>query len=431
MKLLDDIVLHNAENGNASVGNTAGETEEDRITPNRSSTSPADLDRVKDAKAPDSDKIIGPEELELQFQPELEPNTGSFFIDLQGDPALASRRLEVDTASFRTPHSEREEDGCCSSDEDIILFRGRGHSSRVGKYSGGGKTTSEPNTEVPNPKSTISVHETTTQSEGTALHTSADTISFPKHRQSPRRVRATDDEKLIQDYIENMRASGEIDTLTTMKKHNTRDLGGSANEFGVSSEVEDTIIINGNGPSKATTAGHSVHKPPSRGSATEQLDTNGDSHQSDSELDDETLARLIAGQSLDGSPQRQLKEVASDSSSLDSDDEMEGRNHNLDDFDIMDWNRPSLRRKKGKAARPQLNFDVSDSELEKTLQAAWKTDRLKKSQRKKQREELRALGMLGKKASQPDDLKVKYPYGMTIDQVSEEVKTFLLGNEHW
>jgi hypothetical protein len=93
----------------------------------------------------------------------------------------------------------------------------------------------------------------------------------------------------------------------------------------------------------------------------------------------------------------------------------------------MDWDRPSLRRRKGKGARAQISFNMSDSELEASLQASWKSDRLKKSERKKQREEMRALGMLGKK--DPDDLRVKYPDGMNMDQVADELQTFLMGSD--
>lgn len=101
----------------------------------------------------------------------------------------------------------------------------------------------------------------------------------------------------------------------------------------------------------------------------------------------------------------------------------------VDDLDMMDWERPSLqRKKKGKGAQAQINFNVSDSEMERALQAAWKNDRLKKSERKKQREELRALGMLGKKVN-PEDLRVKYPDGMSMEQVADEFRAFLFGTD--
>ncbi|KAF3058977.1 Protein SQS1 [Trichoderma lentiforme] len=96
-------------------------------------------------------------------------------------------------------------------------------------------------------------------------------------------------------------------------------------------------------------------------------------------------------------------------------------------FDFMDWERPSLRRKKGKGRRLQLLGDDIDSDLEEQLQSAFNNDRLKKAQRKKEREELRAMGLLGKKGQV--DLRAKYSTGITMGQVAEEVKTFLLGSQ--
>ncbi|KAL7905740.1 hypothetical protein GGI35DRAFT_460436 [Trichoderma velutinum] len=97
------------------------------------------------------------------------------------------------------------------------------------------------------------------------------------------------------------------------------------------------------------------------------------------------------------------------------------------DFDFMDWERPSLRRKKGKGRRLQLLGEDIDSDLEEQLQSAFNNDRLKKAQRKKEREELRAMGLLGKKGQV--DLRAKYSTGITMSQVAEEVKTFLVGSQ--
>lgn len=96
-------------------------------------------------------------------------------------------------------------------------------------------------------------------------------------------------------------------------------------------------------------------------------------------------------------------------------------------FDFMDWERPSLRRKKGKGRRLQLLGDDIDSDLEEQLQSAFNNDRLKKAQRKKEREELRAMGLLGKKGQV--DLRAKYSTGITMSQVAEEVKAFLVGSQ--
>jgi hypothetical protein len=97
-----------------------------------------------------------------------------------------------------------------------------------------------------------------------------------------------------------------------------------------------------------------------------------------------------------------------------------------DGFDVMDFDRPSLK-KKPKGRKGKLVFDLSDSELEASMQMAWDNDRIKKKERKQEREELRAQGLLGSKNGKPD-LKQKYREGMGIDAVKEEIKSFLMGN---
>ncbi len=100
------------------------------------------------------------------------------------------------------------------------------------------------------------------------------------------------------------------------------------------------------------------------------------------------------------------------------------------DFDPMDWERPSLRRKQGKGAKQKLDlrFADIDSETERRLQTAWQSDRLRKAERKKEREQLRTLQLIGKKAEKSDaeDMRIKYPKGISLEQVGDELKKFLL-----
>jgi len=94
-----------------------------------------------------------------------------------------------------------------------------------------------------------------------------------------------------------------------------------------------------------------------------------------------------------------------------------------DGFDVMDFDRPSLKKKpKGRKGVPE--FDISDSDLEASMQEAWTNDRSKKKARKQEREESRAAGLIGSKNGKPD-LKQKYKEGMGFDDVSEEIKSFL------
>ncbi|KAH9904606.1 hypothetical protein F4778DRAFT_780578 [Xylariomycetidae sp. FL2044] len=96
----------------------------------------------------------------------------------------------------------------------------------------------------------------------------------------------------------------------------------------------------------------------------------------------------------------------------------------FDDLDLMDWHRPSLNNFK-KASK---TFDVSDSELEEAMNLAFRKDRLKKAEKKKAREELRSQGLLGKNID-PDDLRVKYRGGLSLDDLANELETFLLGSQ--
>ena len=98
-------------------------------------------------------------------------------------------------------------------------------------------------------------------------------------------------------------------------------------------------------------------------------------------------------------------------------------------FDIMDQDRPSLRRKP-KGRRRNLPMELSDSELELQMHMAWENDRSKKKRRKQEREELRAQGLLGQKGK--SDLKFKHTEGISMVEVKSEIKDFLLSSmERW
>jgi hypothetical protein len=97
-----------------------------------------------------------------------------------------------------------------------------------------------------------------------------------------------------------------------------------------------------------------------------------------------------------------------------------------DGFDVIDFERPSLK-KKSKGRKGKLPFDLSDSDLEATLQASYKNDWANKKVRKQQREALRAEGLLGSKNGKPN-LKDKYREGMGFAAVRDEIRAFLLSN---
>ncbi|KAI0597182.1 hypothetical protein F4775DRAFT_593703 [Biscogniauxia sp. FL1348] len=96
----------------------------------------------------------------------------------------------------------------------------------------------------------------------------------------------------------------------------------------------------------------------------------------------------------------------------------------FDELDLMNWHRPSLNNFK----RGPQSFDVSDSDLEEAMNLTWKKDRLKKAEKKKAREELRSQGLLGKNVK-PDDLRIKYQGGMSLDDLANEMEAFMLGSQ--
>lgn len=101
-------------------------------------------------------------------------------------------------------------------------------------------------------------------------------------------------------------------------------------------------------------------------------------------------------------------------------------------FDIMDFDRPSLRpTKKGRKGNlpPELEA-LSDEDLRENMRTAWANDRRKKSAKKAEREDVRMQGLLGAAGkSGKADLSQKYPFGMTTAQIHDELRVFLEADE--
>ncbi|PYH63933.1 putative R3H and G-patch domain protein [Aspergillus vadensis CBS 113365] len=97
-------------------------------------------------------------------------------------------------------------------------------------------------------------------------------------------------------------------------------------------------------------------------------------------------------------------------------------------FDIMDFNRPSVK-KKSKGKGRSLDINLSDSELESELVNAWQNDRAKKKARKQKREELRSQGLLGRGRQNPS-LKDKYSNGIGTEDLRSEIRHFLLSSRN-
>ena len=104
-------------------------------------------------------------------------------------------------------------------------------------------------------------------------------------------------------------------------------------------------------------------------------------------------------------------------------------------FDVMEWDRPSLKRKskgrKSAGALPEEIADLSDEDLISELQSSWAADRSKKAAKKAEREELRALGMLGSGRKKGKvDMNQRYSWGMDMSQVKEELEEFIEGRQN-
>lgn len=359
------------------------------------------------------ENLVGPEELEVAIQAKTDVKATAdiqvyqdvevnetFFFDVKGDQS----HRQTYTEPVHIP--ERPSSRSSSSSDEVILFKGRDAQRK------------------PKAPSTIDMAQIQTEIRvmEEEIRVAKEPVPFleygKKSKRNQRRKKQhvmNDEDAIMADYIANMRENGETDDLLTAMMGNRRDLGGTESEVEDSSSDEES-------EDPAT-------RKEVKTKEDQDLDISDDmDDESASELDDETLAKLIAGHELG------LDNVNFGDSSSDSESSGERKADKkvpemLDDFDLMDWDRPSLgRKKKGKGARAQINFNVSDSELERTLQMAWNSDRMKKSERKKAREQQRALGMLGKKAN-PEDLRVKYPQGMDMEQVAEELRSFLLNSQ--
>jgi hypothetical protein len=413
LKLLDAIVDQAGEEPEA-IKEDIDEEEEVNEKEEQVKDEGNQLDEHNYEDSTDEVEFIGPDDLEEAIQAETVPEESTpqeaqFFFDLTGDQSKKKQKqppVEI---------PERPSSRSSTSSEEVLLFKGRGAQRKV---------QSVPDIDMLQMQTEIRVVEQaiiaepapSAQSPVAELQTESvcnKKLSKKEKKQKKREKRNAkarfDDEEdaILADYIANLKENTEVDDYFKELLEGGRD----SDDSGVSES--------------ANAAGDDSDEDTDDAEA-----TNGD--EAPSEIDDETLARLIARQQFGhdlGMEDVNFGDSSSDSDSADDDTGKRTKQRQAfdDDFDLMDWDRPSLRRRKGKGARAQISFNMSDSELEASLQTSWKNDRLKKSERKKQREEMRALGMLGKK--DPDDLRVKYPDGMNMDQVADEIRTFLIGSD--
>ena len=92
------------------------------------------------------------------------------------------------------------------------------------------------------------------------------------------------------------------------------------------------------------------------------------------------------------------------------------------EFDIMDRQRPSIQNRGNMNSR-HFNIEPCDMIFENHMQLVWEGDRAKKKLRKQARENLRQLGLLGKKGKV--NLISQNARGFSIGHVEEQIKNFL------
>ncbi|WQF85129.1 Putative G-patch domain, R3H domain, R3H domain superfamily protein [Colletotrichum destructivum] len=349
------------------------------------------------------------------------PTPLPFFLDTTGDKRLLEK-VPTQTAE-RSPSPVPSD-----SSEEIILFRGRNKAPRDKRRQKQRKQKQKLKQRPFNLggiRTEIQAVENTVRSKENDNVRGSEEDKLNSTRQLHQGVRASrnQEDDLIADYIANMREHGDVDGLIPAQAYSRRDIGGSLSESESIEESFQTIT----GLDQANMVSSDVSEPDN---TVAEVDTT--TQPSDAEITQKTRKHtdMCSSTQVDDG----LLSPQSEPSDQDIGDGLfasaaDRFANEVDDFDFMDWNRPALKRKKGKGAKGKVPvFDISDSELEGKMQAAWKNDRLKKAERKKERQALRAQGLLGKHAN-PEDLRTKYPHGMGLDQIADELRTFLLGTQ--
>jgi hypothetical protein len=399
-----------------------------------------------------------------------EPSKGmDFVIDVAGDKTLSAKLASRPAPKIPEPQSSAEDS---DSSAEVILFKGRGNHNRTrspakrtipARVVGGNTVHVVVPVRQPTPKPApqsmpqsmpdpvIVVDSGTgeagarrTRSPSPAPDADADTAGPNLDK-----LLASENEEdaIIADYIANMMSDSGEDSDGNSRPFLMRDLG-DGNTWAEDASSDDDSGDSGDDEFFSNLIGADGSKDILAG------EESGDEDETASPtIDDETMARLLAKQEELGLGSDELilfggQEMATsytvNTGKFSSRTKAEahiikGRRKfpsasavadAFDELDLMDWERPSLQnpRKGGRRGKAPPDFDVSDSELEDALQTAWVKDRETKKIKKLQREELRAQGLLGKHAN-PDDPRLKYPTGMTLDDITNEMRDFLIGSE--
>ncbi|KAL8375796.1 hypothetical protein RB595_007084 [Gaeumannomyces hyphopodioides] len=371
------------------------------------------------------------------------PTTSSdlYFVDTAGDKSLRSSDVPKPELEPQSHDSGHETD----SSEEVLLFKGRSAAPR------------------PAP-TTITVHqmqreiEIVARAQAQRLQTKpapdeqpapepstlppmAPSSTSEKARVTDRPVSSFDailqdsdhEDEALKDYMENM--EGLEDLMAQHTSFAARDIGGRDGDIvaeGDSDNSSDTDTDN-DADSDDEVAGDG-----------DPADVSEDNDSPPPDMDDEEFARLLAKQESLGihgdglvlfdeaaawsirSPRSRRRGPQAPPKGSKLPDNAVAVADVLDNPDlVMDWNRTNPLRKKPKGKHGTASFDVADENLKAIMEASFEKDRLKKKERKQEREELRAKGLLGKHPN-PDDPRVKYVDGINMDELRQEFAIFLI-----
>lgn len=359
-----------------------------------------------------------------------------FFFDLEGNDTTMHGAIPP-PPKIPFPRSSF---GGSDSSEEVILFRGRSANTRTPVQRNASARPSPPlapaTVEVKSEAPTGPISEPLPQNTAPSVKSSRKRSK--SHRRSsrlpmPSEKEEDDEDEILADYIANMAENPEDDFISQALAR-YRDLGGDDDAVNFGSEDDAQLPE----PDQFLDLmdREVVQEEESISSESEKGEdsTNEDDDQDmDADMDDETLARLLAKQEELGIGGDEL--VLSSSFANVGRKKRQGKypralvsaSQAADAFDDLDhWGDHFLQPRKRKSKQPP-NFNVSDSEIEAVLRNAWQRDRVRKKNRKMEREALRAEGLLDKNAD-PDDLRVKYREGMKLDDIKSELTSFLLGS---
>lgn len=447
--------------------------------------SKADVDTIPSpAGAEPNPQEIPRDDPPVSSKEEIRPFSPSqlFTIDIAGDESLRPGRKDP-VPDLPDPESDQDSD----SSEEVILFKGRDAALRKAalarasaspkpRETGDSMQLHEIDVAIKVVERTITegpptvVKESTRQVETRrpSIPDGSPPVAPAIQEKKPMSLEAlldgnqSDEEAaLIADYIANMDADeeeaqeeddGEIDThpgLGSHAFHLLRDLGGSDSDAIPGAVSEDENEDDDDDDDDDDDASDDEQGEEAESSQAQRRKM---------ELGDERMARLLAKQeelglgsddivlyddadSEDGqgewqiapksAPRRKKKGSSKQARIIQKKGQYPSASamaEAFDDIDLMDWDRAALSNFNQSTQRGSQVPHVSDSELQEAMQLSFQKDRLKKAEKKKQREALRALGLLGKKMK-PDDLRVKYPGGMAREDIVFELEQFLIGTD--